>query len=52
MHIDNIKERITHAMEKSQEKEKNRNTKQNGRPLQQTRTYRRQNLRTQRLNGN
>jgi hypothetical protein len=48
MKIDNIKEQVTHNMEKPQKKERNRNAKQNGRPIQQTRTSRRQNLRTQR----
>jgi GH24 family phage-related lysozyme (muramidase) len=43
--IDNIKEEVTHDMEKPQKKNE-KNTKQNGRPLQQTRTSRRQNLRT------
>jgi hypothetical protein len=42
MKIDNIKEEIT------QKKEQNRIAKQNGRPIQQNRTNRRQNLRTQR----
>jgi acetyl-CoA carboxylase alpha subunit len=46
MKIHNIKEEVTHDMEKRQKKERNRNTKQNGRPLQQTRTSIRQNLRT------
>jgi hypothetical protein len=46
--IDNIKQEATQDMEKPQKKEQNRNAKQNGRPIQQTRTSRRQNLRTQR----
>jgi hypothetical protein len=44
--IDNIEEEVTHDTEKPQKKERNRNTKHNGRPLQQTRTSRRLNLRT------
>jgi hypothetical protein len=43
--IDNIKEEVTHNMEKFRKKEWNRNTKHNGRPFQQNRTNRRQNLR-------
>jgi predicted nuclease with TOPRIM domain len=43
---DNIKEEEAYDMENLRKKERNRNTKQNGRPLQQTRTSRRQNLRT------
>jgi hypothetical protein len=50
--IDNIKEKVPRIWKTSEKKEGNRNTKQNGRPIQQTRTSRRQNLRTQRLNGN
>jgi hypothetical protein len=41
MKTDNIKEEVIHGMEIL----RNRNTKQNGRPLQQTRTSRRENLR-------
>jgi hypothetical protein len=41
MKIDNIKQEVTHDMENLRKKEWNRNTKQNGRPLQQTRTSRR-----------
>jgi hypothetical protein len=48
MKFDNIKEQVTHDVENLRKKEQNRNTKQKGRPLQQTRTSRRQNLRTQR----
>jgi hypothetical protein len=44
--IDTIKEVETHDVEKPQKKEQNRNAKRNGRPIQQTRTSRRQNLRT------
>jgi hypothetical protein len=43
-----IKEEVNKDMEKPQKKESNRNTKHNGRPLQQTKTSGRQNLRTQR----
>jgi hypothetical protein len=43
--IDNIKEEVTHDMENLRKK-KETNTKHNGRTLQQTRTSRRQNLRT------
>jgi vacuolar-type H+-ATPase subunit I/STV1 len=46
--IDNIKEEETQDMENLRKKEQNRNAKQNGRPMQQNRTNRRQNLRTQR----
>jgi vacuolar-type H+-ATPase subunit I/STV1 len=46
MKIDNIKEEETQDMEKSQKKEQNRIAKENGRPIQQNRTNRRQNLRT------
>jgi hypothetical protein len=42
---DNNKEEVIHDMENLRQKGK-RNTKHNGRPLQQTRTNRRQNLRT------
>jgi 4-hydroxy-L-threonine phosphate dehydrogenase PdxA len=45
MKIDNIKEEMTHDMENLR-KGLNTNTKHNGRPLQKTRTTRRQNLRT------
>jgi hypothetical protein len=39
MKIDNIKEEETQAMYgKPQKKERNRNAKQNGRPIQQNRT--------------
>jgi uncharacterized protein Yka (UPF0111/DUF47 family) len=44
--IDNIKEEVTHDMEKLRKKKRNRNTKHKGRPLQQTTTSRRQNVRT------
>jgi hypothetical protein len=43
---DNIKEEVIHDMENLRKKVQNRNGKQNGRPHQQTRTSRRQNLRT------
>jgi hypothetical protein len=43
--IDNIKEEVTHDMENLRKK-KETNTKHSGRPLQQTRISRRQNLRT------
>jgi uncharacterized protein Yka (UPF0111/DUF47 family) len=43
--IDHIKEEVTHDMENLRKK-KETNTKHNGRTLQQTRTSRRQNLRT------
>jgi hypothetical protein len=43
--IDNIKEEVTLDME-NHRKEQNRKIKYNGRPLQQTGTSRRQNLRT------
>jgi hypothetical protein len=46
--IENIKEEMTRDMENLGKKQQNRNAKQNGRPIQQTRTSRRQNLRTQR----
>jgi uncharacterized coiled-coil DUF342 family protein len=45
---DNIKEEMTQDMENLRKKEQNRNAKQNGRPIQQDRTSRRQNLRTRR----
>jgi hypothetical protein len=48
MKIKNIKEEVTKDMENLRKKESNRNTKHIGRPLQQTRTNGRQNLRTQR----
>jgi acetyl-CoA carboxylase alpha subunit len=44
--IDNIKEETTQDMENLRKKERNRIAKQNGRPMQQNRTNRRQNLRT------
>jgi hypothetical protein len=44
MKIDNNKEEVTHDMGKPQKKNET-NTKHNGRPLQETRTSRRQNLR-------
>jgi hypothetical protein len=45
MKIDNIKEEVTHYIENLRKKNET-DTKQNGRPFQQTRTNRRQNLRT------
>jgi hypothetical protein len=45
MKIKNIKEEVTKDMENLRKKT-NRNTKHNGKPLQQTRTSGRQNLRT------
>jgi hypothetical protein len=39
--IDNIKEEVTHNMESFRKKERNRNIKHKGRPLQQIRTSRR-----------
>jgi hypothetical protein len=45
MKIDNIKEEVTHDMENLRKKNETE-TKHNGKPLQQTRTSRRQNLRT------
>jgi hypothetical protein len=45
MKIDNIKQEVIHGMENIRKK-CNRNTKHNGRPLQQTRISRRQNLKT------
>jgi hypothetical protein len=45
MKIDNIKEEVT-MIQITRRKESNTNTKHSGRPLQQTRTSRRQNLRT------
>jgi hypothetical protein len=50
--VDNINEEVTHYMEKPQKKEWSRNTKHSGSPLQQTRTSRKQNLRTRRMNVN
>jgi hypothetical protein len=50
MKIENIKEEETQDMENLRKKERNRNAKQNGRPIQQTIASRRQNLR--RRNGN
>jgi hypothetical protein len=47
MQIDNIKEEGT-RYGKPQKKELNTNAKQDGRPIQQTRTSRKQNLRTRR----
>jgi hypothetical protein len=52
MKIENIKEKVTHDMENLRKEESNRNTKHSRRPLQKTRTNGRQNLRTQRSNGN
>jgi hypothetical protein len=46
MKFDNIKEEVTHDVENCRKKKRNRNTKHNVRPLQQTRTSKRQNLRT------
>jgi hypothetical protein len=46
--IDNIKEEGTQDMENLRKKEQNKNARQNGRPIQQNRTNRRQNPRTQR----
>jgi hypothetical protein len=46
MKIENIKEEVTHDMENLRKKESNRNTKHSGKPLQQTRTSRNQNLKT------
>jgi gas vesicle protein len=46
--IKNIKEEVTQDMDNLRKKESNRNTKHSGRPLQQTRTSGRQNLRTRR----
>jgi hypothetical protein len=45
--IDNIKEEETQDMENLRKKNET-NAKQNGRPIQQNRTSRRQNLRTRR----
>jgi uncharacterized phage infection (PIP) family protein YhgE len=36
MKIENIKEEVTHSLENLRKKERNRNTKQNERPLKQT----------------
>jgi hypothetical protein len=47
MKIKNIKE-VTKDMENFRKLQSNRNRKHRGRPLQQTRTSKRQNLRTQR----
>jgi hypothetical protein len=47
MKIDNIKEEVTPDIENLRKKNET-SAKQNGRPIQQTRTSRRQNLRTQR----
>jgi hypothetical protein len=44
--IANIKEETSQDMENLRNKEQNRTAKQNGRPIQQNRTNRRQNLRT------
>jgi hypothetical protein len=44
--IDNNKEELTQDVEKPQKKEQNKISKQNQRPLQQSRTSQRQNLRT------
>jgi hypothetical protein len=46
--IDNIKEEKTQDMENLRKKERKRIAKQNGRPIQQNRKNRRQNLRTRR----
>jgi hypothetical protein len=43
---DNIKEEVTHDMENLRKKNETKIQKHNGSPLQQTRTSRRQNLRT------
>jgi hypothetical protein len=48
MKIINIKEEVIQDMENLRKKESNRNTNHSGRPLQQTRTSGRQNLRTRR----
>jgi chromosome segregation ATPase len=48
MKIDKIKGEVTQDMENLRRKEQNGNVKQNRRQLQQTRTSRRQNLRTPR----
>jgi hypothetical protein len=48
MKIDNIKEEVTHDMENLRKKSETNTKKKNGRPLQQTRTSRRHNFRTQR----
>jgi hypothetical protein len=45
--IDNIKEEVTQDIEKLRKKERNRNVKQNRRPIQRNRISRRKNLRTQ-----
>jgi hypothetical protein len=46
MKIDNVKEQTTQDMENLRKKQQNRTAKQNGRPIQQTRTRGRQQLRT------
>jgi hypothetical protein len=48
MKIENNKEEVAKDMENIRKKESNEDTKHSGRPLQQTRTSGRQNLRTQR----
>jgi hypothetical protein len=45
MKIENIKEQVIHDMENLRKKESNRNIKHSGRPLQQTRTSGKQDLR-------
>jgi hypothetical protein len=46
MKIDTIREEVTHDMENLRKKNETETKKYNGRPLHQTRTSRRQNLRT------
>jgi cell division protein FtsX len=46
MKIDNMEKEVTYDMENLRKKKKETNTKYNGRPLQQIRTNKRQNLRT------
>jgi hypothetical protein len=46
--IENMKEEVTYDMENLRKIELNRNTKHSRQPLQQTRTSKRQNLKTQR----
>jgi hypothetical protein len=48
MKIENMKEEVTHDIENLRKKESNRNKKHSFRPLHQTRTNGRQNLRNQR----
>jgi hypothetical protein len=52
MKIKNIKEEVTKDMENLRKKKQTEIKKHSGRPLQQTRTSRRQNLRTRRQNRN